>query len=238
MEVSLDEDQAEVVSEASADAVAEEEPISEEAAEEAAFVSENLSRWRRPDSCSKVPQFRLRRRDTLLRDTLRRILAGAFLWARDVGMATARMGPFSPLTGGLVSARFTSEPLRHRSSRLPGRFSAQYFVGVPPDPSVSVVAKAKNMAATNRWPTGSVIALDVAPNTDPIADQSSVQPIGFETTVLLDDSNSWNCRPPPSIFPLKIPTWWCWPAAARTVRLLVTRNGAGNRSARNNSRGQ
>jgi len=84
---------------------------------------------------------------------------------------------------------------------FPADLAPQSFVGVPPDPPVSTVAKAKQMA-TNRWPTGGAITLDVAPSfTDPVADQSFIQPVGFETTVLLDDSELLELPPTPIDFP-------------------------------------
>jgi hypothetical protein len=203
MEVSLDEDQAEVVSEASADAVAEEEPISEEAAEEAAFVSEEPEPLETAGFLFESPSVSAAPEETPYLETpyvesWLELSSGPAMseWQLQNGAV------FTLSSADLLALDLHPNPSGIEARAFPADLAPQYFVGVPPDPPVSVVAKAKNMAATNRWPTGGVIALDVAPSfTDPIADQSSVQPIGFETTVLLDDSELLELPPTPIDFP-------------------------------------
>jgi hypothetical protein len=60
--------------------------------------------------------------------------------------------------------------------------------GATPDPARPAAGKAQKRANTNRLPTGGAIDIDVAPSAvDSAADQSFVQGIGFESTVLFDD---------------------------------------------------
>jgi hypothetical protein len=67
--------------------------------------------------------------------------------------------------------------------------SPQTLPGTPPDPALLAVANAKKKANTNRLPTSGAIAIDIAPNAAAaVADQSFVEAIGFESTVLFDES--------------------------------------------------
>ncbi len=203
MEVSLDEDQAEVVSEASANTVAEEESITEEAVEEAAFVSEEPEPLETAGFLFESPSVSAAPEETPYLETpyvesWLELSSGPAMseWQLQNGAV------FTLSSADLLALDLHPNPSGIEDRAFPADLAPQSFVGVPPDPPVSAVAQAKKMAATNGWPTGGAIALDVAPSfTDPVADQSSVQPVGFETTVLLDDSELLELPPTPIDFP-------------------------------------
>jgi hypothetical protein len=203
MEVTLDEDQAEAVSEASANAVAEEESSTEEAVEEAALVSEEPEPLEMAGfllenpSVSAVPE-ETPYLETPYVESWLELSSGPAMseWQLQNGAV------FTLSSADLLALDLHPNPSGIQERAFPADLAPQSFVGVPPDPPVSAVAKAKQTAATNRWPTGGAIALDVAPSfTDPVADQTFVQPVGFETTVLLDDSELLELLPTPIDFP-------------------------------------
>ena len=67
--------------------------------------------------------------------------------------------------------------------------SPQAFAAAQPDPPPPSAASAKKSASINRLSAGSAIAIDIAPSSvEPDADRSSVQAIGFESTVVFDES--------------------------------------------------
>jgi hypothetical protein len=203
MEVALDGDQAQLVSEASANPVAEEEPITEEAVEEAALVSEEPEPVETAGFLLENPSVSAAPEETPYLETpyvesWLELSSGPAMseWQLQNGAV------FTLSSADLLALDLHPNPTGIEDRAFPADLAPQSFVGVPPDPPVSAVAKAKKMAATNRWPTGGAIALDVAPSfTDPVADQSFVQPIGFETTVLLDDSELLELPPTPIDFP-------------------------------------
>jgi len=203
MEVTLDEDQAEAVSEASANAVAEEESSTEEAVEEAALVSEEPEPLEMAGFLLENPSVSAAPEETPYLETpyvesWLELSSGPAMseWQLQNGAV------FTLSSADLLALDLHPNPSGIEERAFPADLAPQSFVGVPPDPPVSAVAKAKQTAATNRWPTGGAIALDVAPSfTDPVADQTFVQPVGFETTVLLDDSELLELLPTPIDFP-------------------------------------
>jgi hypothetical protein len=96
---------------------------------------------------------------------------------------------------GLSSADLVSLDLRPKASSIEqpawaGDLSPQAFPSAQPEPPLSPMANARRkIVNTNRLPAGSVIAIDVEPSDVPSqADAGSVEAVGFETTVLFDQS--------------------------------------------------
>jgi hypothetical protein len=107
----------------------------------------------------------------------------------------------------LSSADLLSLDLRPTASSIEdlafsGDLSPQAFASAHPDPTLSSVAIAKKIANTNRLRTSSVIAIDIAPSSVASnADESFVQAIGFEGTVLFNDSQLLELSPTAIDFP-------------------------------------
>jgi hypothetical protein len=94
----------------------------------------------------------------------------------------------------LSSANLLSLDLRPKAAAVEHpavstSLSPQAIVGAQPEPALSSLASSKKIANKNRLPASNVIAVDIAPSSvASTADGSLAQAIGFESTVLFDDS--------------------------------------------------
>ncbi len=115
-------------------------------------------------------------------------------------------GSFSLSSADLVAVdlRPTPSSIQDRASTVD--LTTQAFAGAPPNPSLSSVPNTapntKKIANASRFPTGSVLVIEIAPSTGASdADQSFVQAVGFESTVLWDDSRLLQLTPTSIDFP-------------------------------------
>ena len=112
-------------------------------------------------------------------------------------------GAFQPLAGGLGSARFAAQSCLHRrANRHRGLVASGLDQRSIRSYAVCGGNRLRRSANTNRLPAGGAIAIDVAPSqcaSD--ADGSLVQAVGFESTVLFDDSQLLELSPTDIDFP-------------------------------------
>jgi hypothetical protein len=116
-------------------------------------------------------------------------------------------GSFSLSSADLVAVDLRPTPASIQDHASTVDLITQAFAGAPPNPSLSWVPNTKKISNTSRFPTGSVrpinvAPIEIAPNSGAWdADQSFVQAVGFESTVLLDHSRLLELAPASIDFP-------------------------------------
>jgi hypothetical protein len=111
-------------------------------------------------------------------------------WALQNGAA------FSLSTADLVSLDLRPGASSSNDHIFSSDLSPQAFTGAAPDRLFSALANAKKIVDKNRLPASGAIAIDIAPSAvASAADQSLVQAVGFESAVLVDDSQLLELSP-------------------------------------------
>jgi hypothetical protein len=96
---------------------------------------------------------------------------------------------FGLASGNLLSLDLRPQASVHEQRAAPTDPAPQAFAGAPPDPPAASKAPARKTSNSNRFPAGSVIAIQIAPSASALAaDQSLAQALGFQSTVLFGDS--------------------------------------------------
>jgi hypothetical protein len=118
-------------------------------------------------------------------------------WALQNGTA------FSLSAAELVSLDLAPKASSIGDPAVSSELSPHGFAGGPPEPPFSATPKAsKKIANKNRVPAGGVIAIDIPPSAGAWApDQSSVGGIGFESAVLMGESQLLELSPTGIDFP-------------------------------------
>ncbi len=111
-------------------------------------------------------------------------------------------GSFSLSSADLVSMDLRPSPSSIQAHTSTVNLTTQAFAGAPPNPSLSSVPNIKKIANASRFPNGSAIVIEIATSSGALdADQSFVQAVGFESTVLFDDSRLLQLAPTSIDFP-------------------------------------
>jgi hypothetical protein len=111
-------------------------------------------------------------------------------------------GAFSLSPADLLSLDLRPNASPIKDQTFSADSSPQAFTSAQPDSTLSALANSKKIANTNRLLASGAIAIDIAPSLGAsAAGRSLVQALGFESTVLFDDSQALELSPTAIDFP-------------------------------------